>query len=87
MVAVSGITIPQTQRMRDAKELQNMVNNVDPGTKRRILAMQQAGVSAEHIAEKIKYTTKNDKTQATRLVNGVRREADAVNKATSKRRR
>jgi hypothetical protein len=63
-------------RTKTSRDLDQKVKNLDENTKRRVLAMDAAGVPHESIAQTIKYQAGQSVAAASRLVYGIKMEAD-----------
>ncbi len=79
VVALLAAAMAQSPKYKQTREMEEKVKNLDPMTKRRVMAMHAAGMPHDAIAEKIQYLAGNNPKQASRLVHGIKLE-DAKNK-------
>lgn len=73
-----------SQRRRRSKEIEERINNLDEGTKKRIHAMKASGMPKEAIAEKIAYTA-GGKNIASRIVDALHDEPATLPKKQNKK--
>jgi hypothetical protein len=63
------------ENRRVTKEVEDKVKKLDPATKKRILAMDAAGMPRDAIAHSLNYISGNNKQTAHGIINGVKVEA------------
>lgn len=61
----------QIPSFKTVKQVKNQLNNMNPFTKNRILAMQNMGMSNENIASSINNIANNNKRNAYDIINSV----------------
>lgn len=72
-----------SQRRRRSKEIEERINNLDEGTKKRIHAMKASGMPKDSIAEKIAYVA-GGKNIAKRIVDALHDEPSTRPKKQTK---
>ena len=76
LVALSAVfLVAAKENRRVTKEVEEKVKKLDPATKKRILAMDAAGMPRDAIAHSLNYVSGNNKQTAHGIINGVKVEA------------
>ena len=75
LVLSALLLVTAKENRRVTKEVEEKVKKLDPATKKRILAMDAAGMPRDAIAHSLNYISGNNKQTAHGIINGVKVEA------------
>ncbi len=75
LVLSALVLVTAKENRRVTKEVEEKVKKLDPATKKRILAMDAAGMPRDAIAHSLNYISGNNKQTAHGIINGVKVEA------------